>query len=674
MPQITFTNNTIKKILKEHQLTENRIENTITEYVWNGFDAEATTIEIDLELGGSDFAGEPSIRKLIIKDNGYGIDFYKLDNKFKPFYDSEKALMDIEDRHHSTLHGKNGIGRLAFSAFANQAKWTTIFRSNGKKRLKYDITISDEKVGEYSPSDLYETKDNTGTIVEFSNFKRLRSHNSGYKPLFNALLNYLIRAFGWYLELHKEQNFQIFLNGKPLEYYKNINDSDEFTISYPESDIVFNVRYIQWDKPLADEFSRFYYLGKGGTEKYKETTKLNKKGDSFYHSVYIQSDYFDDFAFEPIERVSTSKGRSDVEFKYLDKEIKKYLRNKRKPFLRKHSNLLIEEFEKQGYIDRKNKTDLELIEIDDLETVLKEIYVTEPRVFHELSPQQITTLIGLFRLILNSEERENVLYILEKVVELDSEERQQLSRILKITDLNKVIKTLDLILERIKLLNILKEIVFKPEYGANERDHLQRIVGPNYWIFGEQYNLVSDADDDFEKALRNHLYIIRGVKKDVWMADPDKKDRVDIFLCRQDRHTDSVHNVLVELKHPTSVGLGEGEYSQIMRYMQIIIHEPQFNADSYTWDFYLIGSKFNTSGYIESILENNKSKGVLGLALEVGKYRIFIKKWSDVISQCELRHEFLNKKLQVKKEKLVESLRSADEAVKIAEKSSALSM
>jgi hypothetical protein len=563
MPQITLTNNTIRKILTEHHLTERQLENAIAEFIWNGFDAEATIVEFDFEFGGSDFAGEPTIRKLTIKDNGYGIDFNKLDSKFKPFYDSEKALIEIEERHHSSLHGKNGIGRLAFSAFARQSKWITVFKSNiNEKRLEYTIEISDDTVGEYSTSELSETKADSGTLVEFSNFKRLKSHFSGRKPLISTILNYLKREFGWYLGLNKERNLRILINGSPLDYSENINDDLSFSIIYPNipnNSIEFKIHYIQWNQPFTDEYSRFYYMGSDGIERYKETTGLNKKGDNFYHSVFIRSEYFDDFPFEPIGMVSSSKKRSDAEFKFFHKEIERFLKNKRKPFLREHSTKLIAEYEKEGYIDRKNKTAIELLEIDDLEAVLKEIYITEPGVFAELSRHQIQTIIGLFRLILSSDERERVLHIVESVVKLEPEEREHLSKILRITDLNKVIKTIDLIIERTRVIQILKEIIFKPEYGANERDHLQKIVGSNYWIFGEQYNLVAEATDDFEMALRNFLYLLRGVKKDVWIESPDKSDKVDIFLCRQDKKHETVHNIIVELKHPkTHLGEKEG--------------------------------------------------------------------------------------------------------------------
>jgi len=56
---------------------------------------------------------------------------------------------------------------------------------------------------------------------------------------------------------------------------------------------------------------------------------------------------------------------------------------------------------------------------------------------------------------------------------------------------------------------------------------------------------------------------------------------------------------VVELKRPT-VALGEDQLSQVKKYMQVIRKDDGFN---------LVGNKFNTSGYVEGELDNNKSHG-----------------------------------------------------------------
>lgn len=60
----------IKKVLKNYNMYD-----SIAEYVWNGFDAKATIVYINImttELG--------SINSIEVIDNGYGIDFNMLNS------------------------------------------------------------------------------------------------------------------------------------------------------------------------------------------------------------------------------------------------------------------------------------------------------------------------------------------------------------------------------------------------------------------------------------------------------------------------------------------------------------------------------------------------------------------------------------------------------------------
>ena len=44
----------------------------------------------------------------------------------------------------------------------------------------------------------------------------------------------------------------------------------------------YDVRFVQWKQKLGNEYSRIYYLGSDNKERYKETTKLNKRADHFF--------------------------------------------------------------------------------------------------------------------------------------------------------------------------------------------------------------------------------------------------------------------------------------------------------------------------------------------------------------------------------------------------------
>ena len=144
--------------------------------------------------------------------------------------------------------------------------------------------------------------------------------------------------------------------------------------------------------------------------------------------------------------------------------------------------------------------------------------------------------------------------------------------------------------------------------------------------------------------------------------------KVDIFICRQEKNHNSIHNLIIELKHPQKL-LNETCLSQVKKYMRTILAIDRFNADTYSWDFLLIGNKFDSLGYIEGEIENNKGKGKRGLVHNQDKFNIYVRKWSDILNECDLRHKFLQDRLEIEKSKLVENLVSPDEAVELAKNS-----
>jgi hypothetical protein len=118
---VNITSTGIKKVLRLYNEKQ-----ALAEYIWNGFDAKADTIRIDYtynELG--------TLESLKVSDNGYGINFAYLKDKFNPFYESEKAMEQRIHLHKSTMHGKNGVGRLTFFTFAHHAEWNTTYEEQG---------------------------------------------------------------------------------------------------------------------------------------------------------------------------------------------------------------------------------------------------------------------------------------------------------------------------------------------------------------------------------------------------------------------------------------------------------------------------------------------------------------------------------------------------------------
>lgn len=652
MENVQITSEGIKRALKKYDYSS-----SIVEYIWNGFDAGASKIDLIFianEIG--------HIQEFKIIDNGQGIVDPK---KFQPFFESEKVIDPNAKRVSSRIHGKNGIGRLTFFTFAFSAKWSTVFQKDGK-RYKYCIDINLITLDQYNASNPVETNEPTGTTVSFLDIHTLSKYNFESKVIENICLN-----FAWFLELNNGNKKSININGKSLEYSKDtIGEIEE--IQHKINSFIFKIKYVRWLKSLNKEYSRYYCIDSNNNEKYTNTTTLNNKGDRFFHSVFITSNFFDS---ENIIVFFEGELYKDTDEAKVSKElldyVNQYLRNKRKPFLKNVSDSLIKKLEKQGVFPEFKNNQWDQFRKSELENIVIELYQVEPTLFTYLNIPQKKVFVRFLNLILDSGERDKLFEVLENIIDLESSDLDQLAETLKTTRMSNIVKTIKLIEDRYRAINQLKNLVFRSELAANERDHLQKFIEKHYWIFGEQYHLVTAAEPKFEKALRRFIYHLRGEKPVVSVNHPDKNKEMDIFMVRQALETDTINNIVVELKHP-KINLGSKELEQVKKYMRVILEQDEFNASNMTWEFYLIGNDFKKDGYIDGEIKNAKSHGEKSLVFSVDKYKIYVKKWSEIFSEFELKHNFLNEKLELERIKLISEQSSADEIINSIDTNSAI--
>ena len=91
--------------------------------------------------------------------------------------------------------------------------------------------------------------------------------------------------------------------------------------------------------------------------------------------------------------------------------------------------------------------------------------------------------------------------------------------------------------------------------------------------------------------------------------------------------------------------------------------------------YYLIASKkcvciipFN---FIKNEIDSNKGHGERSLAFKVDRYKIYVKTWSEVFAEFQVRYDYLLKKLSLDRQKLQQSYQSADEVIDAQKESTA---
>lgn len=615
----------------------------LAEYIWNGFDANASRIDINFDANEIGY-----INHLSIIDNGTGIDISTLDDTFGNFLDSQK-----EQSFSATgfVKGKKGKGRYSFTNFCYKANWnTTLNKLN--KLLNYTISIEKSDSVNYAVSNEKTVKKNTntGTKVSFEEFFNL----TGDLLESEDFQQFLAQEFGWFLYLNKDKGYKLLVNGDEINYNSIIADTDSFDLPIGKSD--FNVTYIRWSKKIGEKYF-YYFLNSRQLEVGRRHTSFNNKAIEFHHSLYVQSSYFEDFEETKVDEPTLGffQNQAHETFKALVSHLNLFLEEKEKEFLKENkADELINKYNKEGIFPKFRTNAYEKLRKQDLENVVKEIYCVEPKIFLKLNKSQSKTLVGFLNLLLDSEERENILEILESVTKLNEEERELLAKTLKNTELKHIVSLVRFLENRFKVINILKVLVYDLEKYTNEREHIQKIIESNYWLFGEQYHLVS-ADENFEILLHNYLQFVetKDKKPDISSLNQNNKlKRPDIFICQQyfypDPQTENdvvEENIIVELKRP-SVTIGVDQYRQIENYMRFIVEEVQFNSQHRKWKFLLVGKKLDD--YIKDLYENQKNKGKKFLIQSIRNYEIYAMTWDDVFTDYRIKNKHMVDKLKYK--------------------------
>jgi hypothetical protein len=465
----------------------------------------------------------------------------------------------------------------------------------------------------------------------------------------SELVDFLTLEFAWYLELNKAFGYSILIDAVPLDYSRLLAICEDYSYKYEKGNIEYTVTYCRWNEKLNDEYSKYYYLNSKGKEAYKENTTLNNKGDKFYHSVFIKSKIFDSFSFEASNQISLLEpdySKTSPAFAFIKEQVDKHLREMRMPFIKKYTEKYIVDLKDKGAYPKLNKDNIyDKFREETLDDVISVIYAAEPQIFTNLNVAQKKTLVRLFDLTMQSGETENLYKVLEGILDMPSDERSELADLLKYTSMSNITKTILLVKDRLEAIQRLKNLVLDNEAETTERYHLQPFIEKNYWIFGEEYYLVTAEEPDFEEVLRRYLYVLRGEenpKGSIKIDDENKKKQMDIFAVQRKLDGNIKKCIVVELKRP-SLTLGGKELTQVKNYFNVIKKEDRFNAPNIEWEFFLVGNDYNKE--IELELESSRNHGERSLVFRAAGMKIYVKKWSEVITDQEINMNFLQEKL-----------------------------
>jgi hypothetical protein len=624
----------IESIKNELKPYEDKPYLCLFEYIWNAFDANATKIWISFDKPNEGFGDTTSVK---IKDNGCGWNFDD-ENITKYFLSSQKR----PNKYKTFPHGHYGRGRYSFIWIADSVR----FLSNNKflkLRLSTDIEKGDVDYLDSGTEAILE-----GLYSSFSN--AINSEN---------LQHELILEFGWLLKEHPE--YDIYINGEKLDISSFIEEEKIIQKENLPEEIKneitgdISIVMVAWKERLS-EYSKFYFLNENGDELYKQNTGMNKKKDDFWHSVYIKSSLFKcQFIPDRHDNSQISLSFENKEDKKIESRLKKFLNEQlilfRKPFLQKNAEKIVSGLKSDGLLPALDK--FGIYDEKSYDDLLKVVYTISPSSFVGKNDNEKKFFCATLASLLSSQEDNLIQLLLEQVQKLTEDEKKDLQDILKRTSLSNVVRTIKEIDHRLDVIEKLESLLFAHKKETLEVVHLQKILDENFWIFGEQFRLFSTTEGALKKTLTNYA------KKILEIDNPEISDsatgELDLFLTKTENAGEhSQKNIVVELKRP-SIKLGKKEYDQIYGYMEKIQAEGICNGVNQSWEFYLIGTDYDS--HIKNQHNNAKNYGEInrGLtcSLEDGRFKIYVRKWSDILEvEWKSKMKCLKEKLQIQSKQM----------------------
>lgn len=615
-------------------------KDAVCEYIWNGFEAGASKVCVSLQ-------GTPlkEALALSVEDNGSGIPYDRLSDTFGAFLSSIKNNTTIRIKSQTN----KGKGRFSYLSFSHSAEWHTTYRS-GEELKHYSIKTDSFDRSQFDTTEPQVSEDykETGTVVIFPLLDATITDQLSYTNMRQKLLE----EFAWFLYLNKNKGYTLEYMGAVLDISQYINTDLSKSCSKKIDKNDFDISIIVWKSSVSNS-SKIYYLTGKGEIAATQNTSFNKNKVNFYHAVFVSSEYFKPNMFLPPDedgdQTEFDLGEHNEQktiIRQLRKDIWELVSEVLKLFLAEQADVKLADMEKRGVFPAFDNDEYGQLRKRDFQTVTKELYCVEPRIFYKLNDTQEKSLLGFLNLLLSSEERENVLQIIEQIVSLTAEQRRNFAEVLKRSQLQYIVEAIGTIQKRVAVVEDLKRIVFDLKSFANERNHVQKIVEQHFWLFGEQYHMLT-ADKNMKISLQEYEKIAGHIPEEGSLSITDREalQRMDIFLYSQQVQGDSSSEMLVvELKAPR-VKLSLDVFNQIVRYANTIRREPRFISNNRKWKFYAVCAEIEDDVKVK--YQNFEHLNKKGLADIIGNFELYALSWDDVFQAFEARHSFLLNKLKL---------------------------
>lgn len=616
------------------------------ELINNSLQAKSKNIWIEIDYTDPTELHPLIIKKIIIKDDGFGVHTNDLENK----------ILDIGT---ANKDGGKGIGRFAAFQIGKTIEINTIGYSNEDKTyskavipLNFDsfgknINVTDINID--TKEEILTKSQNTYYQVTITDlYDSNITDSEPKKKIIDKFLKeniedaiferYPLKIFNEEVKIHinKKQILPSdFVIGKPIKKIVPYEDKKG-----KEHKIRFNFMQIK----TIDKRKVFLTTLNAGIQtiatgfEYDAEWLSPKIGGWF---VYISCDSLPSDMYRNVDLDSMDEDVKHYK-SFIKDQLNEFFKEKNKEF-----DNFIDKLKKDDYYPYKEKSSSQskIMVFDKLAFLVEDKYnlLNEKNKLREI----IYPLID--RTISNGEFDQ----ILRSILKLNNKMVSQFSNLLERTELDDIIEFSDRVSRKMEELEFIEKIVYSEiSKNVRERKELHKFLEKMLWIFGEEYNdstkLLSDKNlGNNLKKLRDDCLEYKASKKDDNIADIDKsiKSITDLFMYSE-KILDAKHRevLVVELKAP-KVKISPKELQQVMKYAREI-EKSSVTPSNVRFKILLVSSTINDDASFE--IKGEEDNPYLYFRSKNKNVEIWVMKWSDVIENIKRKLKYMSSVLEVK--------------------------
>ena len=520
------------------KLTTGRPVQAIAELIWNGLDAEATSVKVTAE------DGQIGLQSVTVQDNGHGMTYEEGIKFFENLGGSWKKTNNLSKNGQRHLHGKEGRGRLRALALGRVAEWTSTAKDTNGDLQTFTVTIVRDNVrtAKLSATSSAEEGARPGTRVRISELDK------DWQLDTDAVAQEFSEFFALYMTEYP--GLSISVVGRTIEPAAAIALQKSFFLKpierNGESFPAF-LDIIEWQLPTE---RMLYLCDEGGLPLHRVPPGIHAPGFEF--SAYLKSSYNSRLSQEG----TLDLAELDAALEGAIEDGKEQLRSHFKARSAEDTRSRVERWKEEAVYPYTGEPDspIQRAERQVFDIVALNVAKAMPE-FDTLDPRNKRFQLRMLKQGVENSPEE-IQLIMTEVLGLPKQKQEELAKLLQKTTLASIISSAKMVADRLEFLTGLEAMLFDTDLKKHlkERSQLHKIVAENTWLFGEQFALTV-SDQSLTEVLKKHL---KEMGSDAVVDKPVKRldgttGIVDLFMTRKvpSARADERDYLVVELKAPS---------------------------------------------------------------------------------------------------------------------------